>query len=68
MMKNIKITLGLILFIKILSGCSNNDKEDCNCEGQFVNVQTSEYIHQPTDCYRIPPDGYIFVKCIEPKY
>jgi len=55
----------LLLFI--LFSCSK-EKEDCNCEGLFVNVKTAEYIHQPTDCDRVPPDGYVFVKCVEPKY
>lgn len=46
-----------------LFGCTA-EKESCNCEGQFVNIETAEYIHQPTDCDRLPPEGYVFVKCL----
>ena len=62
--------LAMICFILYLFiGCSKPESNNCNCEGQFVNIETAEYIHQPTDCNRVPPDGYVFVKCLgEPEY
>lgn len=62
-MKRVLFLFGILL----LNSCSKDDK-DCNCEGQFVNIETAEYIHQPTDCDRVPPDGYVFVKCLNVEY
>ena len=62
-MKRVLFLFGILL----LNSCSKDDK-DCSCEGQFVNIETAEYIHQPTDCDRVPPDGYVFVKCLNVEY
>ena len=67
---NVLFYIALLVFtVGTAFSCSKDDKDNCNCEGQFVNIETAEYIHQPTDCNRVPPEGYVFVKCLgEPEY
>lgn len=60
----------LVLLIPaiLIMSCSTGDDECKTCEGQFVNLETGEMMHEPTDCDRTPPEGYAFVKCLEIDY
>jgi hypothetical protein len=61
------VALLTLMAISVFS--CNNDKEDCEvCEGQFVNIETGEYLRKETDCERVPPEGYVFVRCLEVEY
>jgi hypothetical protein len=59
----------LVIIAITVFGCSNNEAQHCKtCRGQFVNIETEEYFYQDTDCNRVPPDGYVFVKCMTINY
>lgn len=61
-MKKILLILTTALFIS----CSSDDTENCDCKGQFGNVNTGEIMYQQTDCDRTPPsEDWIFIKCVD---
>ncbi len=60
-------TILLLLLVAITgASCSDDDKKNCDCIGEFYNEDTGQTEFVETDCDRTPPsEGFVFVQCVD---